>query len=77
MHVQIAMPWIQLGFVSLLEMDQILILWDRLSGMIFAEHFRDVFLQLDAIIGYMDPLLLAVLAAAVFVMRSDSLMQVL
>jgi hypothetical protein len=29
---QIAMPWMQLGFVNLLEMDQVLMLWDRLIG---------------------------------------------
>jgi hypothetical protein len=30
---QIAMPWLQLGFVGLLEVDQTLILWDRVIGM--------------------------------------------
>ncbi len=30
--LHIALPWIQLGFVGILEVDQILILWDRLFG---------------------------------------------
>lgn len=30
--LKIAYPWIQLGFVQLLEIDQILILWDRMIG---------------------------------------------
>jgi Rab-GTPase-TBC domain len=30
--LQIAFPWMQMGFVTLLEMDQILHLWDRLLG---------------------------------------------
>ena len=46
----IAMPWLQFGFVGLLEVDQILHLWDRL-------------------IGYDDPILLAVTAVAVFLSR--------
>ena len=28
----IAMPWLQFGFVGLLEVDQVLHLWDRLIG---------------------------------------------
>jgi hypothetical protein len=32
-HLQsIALPWLQLGFVGYLEIDQVLILWDRLLG---------------------------------------------
>jgi len=53
--LQVALPWMQLGFVGLLEMDQILFLWDRL-------------------VGYQDPLLLAVLAVAVFIVRAEALL---
>jgi hypothetical protein len=28
----VALPWIQLGFVGLLEVDQVLFLWDRVFG---------------------------------------------
>jgi Rab-GTPase-TBC domain len=52
--LHIAFPWIHLGFVGFLEMDQILILWDRL-------------------LGYLDPTLLAVLAASVFLTRAETL----
>ena len=30
--VQVALPWMQLGFVGLLEVDQVLQLWDRVFG---------------------------------------------
>lgn len=30
--LQLAMPWIQFGFVTFLEADQVLLLWDRLLG---------------------------------------------
>ncbi|CAM9916426.1 unnamed protein product [Discosporangium mesarthrocarpum] len=30
--LQIAMPWIQFGFVTFLEVDQVLLLWDRILG---------------------------------------------
>ena len=30
--LQIALPWMQLGFVGLLEVDQVLHLWDRIVG---------------------------------------------
>ena len=53
--LQIAFPWIQSGFVGVLEPDQLLVLWDR-------------------IFGYMDLSLLAVLAVAIFVYRSESLL---
>ena len=53
--LQIALPWIQFGFVGYLEVDQVLLLWDRLLG----------FEQLS---------LLSVLAAAIFVYRSNPLM---
>lgn len=33
--LQIAMPWLQLGFVGLLEVEQTLILWDRVIGMFY------------------------------------------
>ena len=55
--ILIAMPWLQFGFVGLLEMDQILHLWDRL-------------------IGYQDPYILALLAVAVFVVRSEAVLAV-
>lgn len=29
---QVALPWLQLGFVDLLEVDQLLILWDRVRA---------------------------------------------
>jgi len=54
--LKVAFSWIQLGFVGLFEMDQLLHLWDRL-------------------IGYMDPSILAVAAAAVFVHRAEALMR--
>mmetsp|Transcript_403 Transcript_403/g.755 ORF Transcript_403/g.755 Transcript_403/m.755 type:complete len:566 (+) Transcript_403:85-1782(+) len=54
--LHVALPWLQLGFVGYLEVDQILMLWDR-------------------ILGYMDTTLLAVLAAAIFVYRSETLMK--
>lgn len=53
--VKVALPWMQLGFVNLLEIDQVLHLWDRLYG-------------------YMDAVILAVLAAAIFVSRTGSLL---
>ena len=31
-YVQVALPWMQLGFVGLLEVDQVLQLWDRIFG---------------------------------------------
>jgi len=53
--MQVALPWLQLGFVNLLEMDQILHLWDR-------------------VIGFMDTTILAVLAVAIFLSRSQPLL---
>ena len=29
---QVAFPWLQLAFVGILEVDQILVLWDRVIG---------------------------------------------
>mgnify|MGYP007047707041 CR=1 FL=1 len=49
------MPWLQFGFVGLLEIDQVLVLWDR-------------------VIGYEDPILLAVFAVAVFMTRSETIL---
>ena len=51
----VAMPWLQFGFVGLLEVEQILHLWDR-------------------VIGYDDPCVLALLAVAVFMVRSEAIM---
>lgn len=51
----IVMPWLQFGFVGLLEVDQILHLWDR-------------------VIGYDDPNILALLAVAIFMVRSEAIM---
>lgn len=31
---QVAAPWIQLGFVGLLEIEQVLVLWDRIIGIL-------------------------------------------
>lgn len=46
--LHIALPWMQLGFVGLLEVDQVLILWDRVLGFmdvtIFAVFAVAVFL---------------------------------
>jgi hypothetical protein len=47
----------QLGFVGFLDVEQVLILWDRL-------------------LGFMDITLLACMAAAVFIYRSQSIMEV-
>jgi len=52
----IALPWIQFGFVGLLDVEQVLLLWDRL-------------------LGFEDLSLLSVLAAAIFVYRSEKLLQ--
>lgn len=53
--LQIALPWIQFGFVGLLDVEQVLLLWDRL-------------------LGFEDLSLLSVLAAAIFVYRSEKLL---
>ena len=53
--LRIAFPWLQLCFVTVFEIDQLLILWDRL-------------------LGFDDLTLLAVLAAAIFIARSETLM---
>ena len=53
--LSIALPWIQFAFVGLLDVDQVLLLWDRLLG----------FEQLA---------LLPVLAAAIFVYKSELLL---
>ncbi|KAH8066794.1 hypothetical protein JL720_12647 [Aureococcus anophagefferens] len=50
----VALPWIQFGFVGLLDVDQVLLLWDR-------------------ILGFEDLSLLPILAAAIFVYRSEKL----
>lgn len=54
--IKIAFPWIQLGFVGLLEIDQILNLWER-------------------VIGYMDPMIFAIAAVAIFLHRSEMLLR--
>lgn len=51
----IAMPWLQFAFVSLLDVEQVLLLWDR-------------------ILGFDSLLLLPVLAAAIFLFRSEQLL---
>ena len=51
----VALPWIQFGFVGLLDVDQVLLLWDR-------------------ILGFEDLSLLPILAAAIFVYRSEKLL---
>ena len=53
--LQIALPWIQFGFVGLLDVEQVLLLWDRL-------------------LGFEDLSLLSVLAAAIFVYRSEKML---
>ena len=51
----VALPWIQFGFVGLLDVDQVLLLWDR-------------------VLGFEDLSLLPILAAAIFVYRSEKLL---
>ena len=51
-----AKHWIQCGFVTYLEVDQVLLLWDR-------------------IIGFDDPMILAVLAAAIYCFRGPVLLR--
>ncbi|KAJ1456701.1 hypothetical protein M885DRAFT_439393, partial [Pelagophyceae sp. CCMP2097] len=53
--LSIALPWIQFGFVTILDVAQVLLLWDRL-------------------LGFDDLRLLPVLAAAIFVYRSKTLL---
>ena len=53
--LQIAFSWLQLCFITVFEIDQLLILWDR-------------------ILGFDDLTLLAVLATAIFISRSQPLM---
>ena len=43
LFIQVAMPWLQLGFVGFLEIDQILLLWDRLIGQY---HLKDFYIFL-------------------------------
>lgn len=72
--LKIAFPWIQLGFVGLLEMDQLLHLWDRVIGRLpLLWIFCNLWLCIS---GFMDPLVLAVAAASVFVYRSEALLRV-
>lgn len=52
----IAIPWIQFAFVTLLDVEQVLLLWDRIHG-------------------YGTLNLLPILAAAIFVFRSEQLLQ--
>eukprot|EP00622_Pseudochattonella_farcimen_P003237 FR738365.1.p1 GENE.FR738365.1~~FR738365.1.p1 ORF type:complete len:254 (+),score=7.31 FR738365.1:2-763(+) len=53
--LHIAMPWIQFGFVNLLDPSEVLSLWDR-------------------VLGYDDMLLLPILATAIFLFRSQTIM---
>ena len=50
----VAFPWMQLGFTTLLDIDELLLLWDR-------------------VFGYQDTLLLAVLAAGIFIFKAEAL----
>ncbi len=43
------MPWLQLGFVGFLEIDQILLLWDRLIGHNYMIRFL-IFLKVLVVI---------------------------
>ena len=51
----VALPWIQFGFVGLLDVGEVLLLWDR-------------------VMGFEDLSLLPMLAAAIFVYRSEKLL---
>jgi Rab-GTPase-TBC domain len=53
--LRIAFSWIQLSFVSFFEIDQLLILWDR-------------------VIGFTDLALFSLLAVAIFIYRSEVLL---
>lgn len=55
--LRVVFPWIHQGFANILEVDELLQLWDR-------------------IFGFMDTYLLPVLAAAIFIVRSEPLFQV-
>ena len=53
--LRVAFPWLQLSFVSFFEIDQLLILWDR-------------------VIGFTDLTLFSLLAVAIFISRSEVLL---
>jgi Rab-GTPase-TBC domain len=53
--LRVAFSWIQLSFVSFFEIDQLLILWDR-------------------VIGFTDLALFSLLAVAIFIYRSETLL---
>lgn len=78
---QVAFAWIQFGFAGLLEMDQVLHLWDRVIGEDWPQSVGrrwPVAVSHNCMSpGYMDPLLLAVAAAAIFLYRADALMRVI
>ena len=70
----------QLGFVGLLEMDQLLHLWDRLIGTFFLIRKSVSIVVCPSyyfpLVGYLDPNLLAIAAVSVFVHRAETLMRV-
>ena len=72
--VQVALPWLQLGFVGLLEVDQILLLWDRVFGRVLFNHPK-CFLFYSCSVGYMDPTLLAILCVAIFLFRGEIILE--
>lgn len=53
--LRVAFPWLQLSFISFFEIDQLLILWDR-------------------VIGFADLTLFSLLAVAIFISRSEVLL---
>jgi hypothetical protein len=85
MYLQIALPWLQLGFVGYLEVSEILILWDRVFGEL--QHMKQIFFKIKSSpsylfywcvvcfcgIGFMDNSILAALAVSIFVYRAQAL----
>lgn len=73
--IQVAMPWMQLGFVGLLEVEEVLLLWDR----VFGKRRVIIFVPCSSNtneIGFMDVSILSVMAAAIFLYRTVPLLQV-
>lgn len=74
----------QLGYVGLLEVDQVLILWDRLFGknsyygsvLPLCAFVDAIFSPSTAYVGYMDTNILAVFGVSVFLFRSVQLFHV-
>jgi hypothetical protein len=49
LRLQIAFSWIQLGFVGLLEVDQLLLLWDRVIGTFWLPSYLSLLVCCSAV----------------------------